>query len=88
MSENKKLVAKLRDGTELTVGMDVTTNYRGCKGHEFTICEIHPYQHCESGFFVVLHLKGDPARRIKSPFAGKDGRPDGFDCNWVTPIKK
>lgn len=76
------MIATLRDGTTLEVGDTVTTNYKGCKGYEFTICEINPYATCESGFMVVVHLKGDPTRVIKSPFAGKDGRPSGIDSNW------
>ena len=78
--------AKLRDGTILRIGDDVTSNYRGCVGHEFTICQINPYESCESGFMVVAHLKGSPDRPIKSPFAGKDGRPEGIDTNWFKPI--
>lgn len=79
--------AILRDGTELDIGDEVTTNFRGCKGHEFVICEINPYDTCESGFMVVAHLKGSPERKIKSPFAGKDGRPEGMDANWFKKIK-
>lgn len=81
------MTAVTREGVEINVGDTVLTNFRGCKGYEFTVCEIHPYEHCESKYFVVLHLKGSPERIIKSPFEGKDGRPAGFDTNWVTKVE-
>ena len=78
--------AVLRNFDTLEVGDDVTTEFRGCSGYEFTICEIHPYETCESKAMVVVHLKGYPERVIKSPFAGKNGRPEGVDANWFKKI--
>lgn len=76
------MVAILRDGTEIKIGDAVTTHFRGCEGYEFVICGIHPYDTCESKFMVEAHLKGEPERKIKSKFAGRDGRPPGIDANW------
>lgn len=82
------MIAKLRDGTEIKICDEVTTIFKGCVGHTFVVCEINPYQHCESKFMVAAHLKGFPDRVIKSPFAGKDGRPNGMDSNWYSLLKK
>lgn len=82
------MIAKKRDGSTLEIGDEVTTNWRGCEGYIFVICEIHPYEDCYSKFFVVAHLKGEPERKIKSKFAGKDGRPDGMDAQWFNKIEK
>lgn len=78
--------ATLRDGTVLNLGDEVTTDYRGCKGYTFIVCEINPYEYCESKTMVVAHLKDSPQRRIRSPFAGRDGRPDGLDANWFKKV--
>ena len=78
--------AKLRDGSELIIGDEVTTHFAGCKGYVFVVCEINPYEFCESKSMVVAHLKGYPERVIKSKFAGDNGRPNGLDANWFKKV--
>jgi len=94
MSENKKLVARLRDGTELNIGDEVETGFhKKCEGEIFVVSEIHPWSSCESKTLILVHLKGHPDRPLKSQFAGRveaDGsvRPPGIDANWFKPLKK
>lgn len=81
--------AKLRDGTELEIGDEVETKFPGCKGHTFIVCEINPYDCCESGTLVVVHLKGDPERKILGlKKHGHEHWPDGIDACWFSKIKQ
>lgn len=80
--------AILRDGAELNIGDEVETKFPGCRGYTFIVCEINPYEDCESKTRVVVHLKGDPSRKILG--FKKDGYhlngPDGIDTNWFKKI--
>jgi len=84
------LKATLRDGTTLEIGDEVETNFhKSCMGKIFIVCEIHPYDTCESKSMVVVHLKGEPGRRLEG--FKKEGhvsdRPLGIDTNWFKKIK-
>lgn len=78
-------MAVLRDGTELHVGEEVTTDiYSKCVGQVFVVEEINPYEYCESGTMIIVHLKSDPERKMlgfKKEGWVKPG-PDGIDANW------
>lgn len=76
-----------KEGERINIGDTVTTKFRGCVGHEFTVKEISPYQYCGSGFLVVVHLKGDPSRELHSKFALTEGRPQGLDAHWFSLVK-
>jgi hypothetical protein len=80
----------LRSGEILRMGDEVTTSWHdNCDGNVFIVCEITPYEYCDSGYMVVAHLKGDPERKIRG--FQKEGfvkpGPDGLDANWFKKIK-
>lgn len=81
-------VAILRDGSTLKIGDEVTSTFKGCAGYTFIVCEINPYEHCESHTRVVVHLKGDESRKILG--FKKEGHPlngpDGIDANWFKKV--
>ncbi len=77
-----------RDGAELFIGDEVEVKpglYKACEGQTFIVCEINPYEGCESGFRIVVHLKEAPERRLIGMKKARVG-PEGIDCNWF--IKK
>lgn len=81
---------KLRDGTTLTMGDEVSTDFHPtCSGLIFVICEMNPFPgQCESGFMIVVHLKGEPDRKILGfKKEGMDLGPDGIDGNWFRKIE-
>lgn len=81
--------AILRDGTVLEIGDEVTTNYhKTCIGQIFIVEAITPYRWCESKTMVLVHLKGDPARKIVGlQKEGIDNHPPGLDANWFKLLK-
>ena len=71
------MTAKTRDGQEINIGSEVTTEWhKTCIGNVFVVFQIIEYACCESGFLVNVHLKGDPTRIMKT----SDGL--GLDTNW------
>jgi len=83
-----ELVAVTREGEELRMGDEVTTNYhKDCAGKIFIVCDIVKYDNCESGFMVVVHLKDFPERKILG--LKKEGHTfqDGLDCNHFNKVK-
>jgi len=78
----KTQTAKLRDGTELSIGDLVETDWTPkCEGVIFEIFEIAEHDTCESGFMLQVHVQGQPDRIFKS----KNGK--GFDTNTFKKIK-
>ncbi len=74
--------AVLRDGERLSVGDEVHTNWHPqCKDTIFVVFQITPYEYCESGSLVNVHVKGEPDRILKTT----DGR--GLDGNWFQKVK-
>lgn len=93
MAKKKKVagpVAILRDGSELKIGDEITTNLsKKCEGEIFVVCEINPWPICESGFLVVVYLKSDPERKILGfKKEGVDLGPDGIDSNYFVRVEK
>lgn len=91
MTESDKTQAILRDGTILAIGDEVETDYHpSCLGRIFVVYEINPWELCESGSMVVVHLQGHPERKILG--FKKEGLhllgPDGIDANWFKKIIK
>ena len=84
------MVATLRDGSILEIGDEVETSFKGCAGYLFIVCEINPYDLCESKAMVVVHLKGDPSRKILG--FKKEGYifngPDGLDANLFRKVQQ
>ena len=80
------MIAKTRDGNELSIGdeVEVIGYHHTCEGKTFVICEITPYDNCESGAMVLVHLKGEPDRKIVG--FQKEGyefnHPPGLDANY------
>jgi len=80
--------AKLRDGSEISIGDEVTSTFKGCKGYTFIVCEINPWEFCWSKAMVVVHLKEDPTRKILGfQKEGHDLGPPGIDASWFTKVK-
>jgi hypothetical protein len=84
MNEQK---AVLRDGTILSVGDEVVTNYHPtCIGKVFIVEEIIPYDYCESKTRVLVHLKDHPERKLYGYDKDKDSENGyGIDANWYKP---
>lgn len=82
------MTAIKRDGTELNIGdeVEVVGYHKSCNGNTFIVCEITAYQFCESGFMVVVHLKGEPDRKLLG--FKKEGHvfQDGLDANYFRKI--
>lgn len=84
MAKKKKSpVAILRDGvTEIRIGDEVETDiHEKCAGVIFVVYEINPYDVCDCGFMVKIHVKDHPERKYKSL------NELGIDANWLRKIK-
>lgn len=79
---------QLRDKTILTMGDEVQTSFhKSCLGKTFIICEMNDFPGgCESGIMLVVHLKGDPERKITG--LKKEGYDwvEGIDANWFKKL--
>lgn len=62
------------------IGDEVVTNFFNCSGFDFVVARIHRSNHCQSGFLVVAHLKGDPSREIRGTVI--DDVNYGIDSFW------
>jgi hypothetical protein len=74
-----------RDGTRLGLGDEVITDlHAACQGETFIIEQITPHPYCESKTHVLVHLKGNPERKILgfSKPGLFDEDPPGIDANW------
>lgn len=78
------MTATLRDGeTTIDIGDEVETDFhKNCLGRIFVVEEVNPYANCESGFMIVVHLKGHPDRKMKGSLG------IGIDANWFKIVKK
>jgi len=75
--------AKTRDGIVISLGDEVETNWSPkCDGVIFVVCEITPYDICESKFMLNVHVKGSPDRKLKA------SSPLGFDTNHFKKINQ
>lgn len=73
------LHATRRDGVEIKVGQQVTTDFHPeCVGRVFIVIKFTPYN-CESGYMCLTHLDGAQDRELK----GSSGL--GLDTNWFKP---
>lgn len=82
------MVAKLRDGSILTVGERVSCLLKGCRDHVFIIEKISKFDCCESGTLVLVHLEEDPSRKINSKVKKDMKMPPGIDANWFMATTK
>lgn len=74
-------IAIQRDGTELRVGDLVETDYHSkCAGVIFEVEKLTPWETCESGMMVLVHVQGSPDRKLKTSW------PEGLDANWFKKL--
>lgn len=76
-------------GDTLRPGDEVTTLYHHqCVGQVFVIEEMNAYPCCASGVIVLVHLKGEPDRKLTG--FKKEGyvqlKPEGIDANWFRKV--
>lgn len=65
-------------------GDEVSCSFRGCAKDAFEVVRVHASNNCQSGYLVVAHLKGDPARDIRGTII--DGVNYGIDSGWFSKI--
>lgn len=70
---------------KFSVGDDVESNYKGCKGFVFTVARVHENNSCASKCSIVAHLKGDPSKEIKDGTV-IDGVNYGIDSGWFRKV--
>ena len=76
------MTATTRNGEIISIGDEVETNWSPkCLGVVFVVFEINPFEDCESGHMVNVHVKGLPDRILKSSSGS------GLDTNWFKAIK-
>ncbi len=73
--------AYLRNADFIEEGDEVLTDFHHtCAGVTFVVEKITPYDVCESGFLVLVHVKDNIERKM----AGHTGM--GLDTNWFKKI--